>query len=175
MTHDNATIPFSQPHTTGREIEYLKEVIETGYFAGNGKFFKRCEAWLEDYSGSRTMLTHSCTAALEIAAILSEFEPGDEVILPSFTFVSTANAFVLRGALPVFVDIQPDTLNIDPSQIETAITARTKVIVVVHYAGVGCEMDTVMEVAARHDLMVIEDAAQCIHASYKGRRIGTIV
>lgn len=174
MTRDNATIPFNRPHTTGREIEYLNEVIAEGHFAGGGAFAKRCETWLEDYSESRAMLTHSCTAALEIAAILSEVGSGDEVILPSFTFVSTANAFVLRGALPVFVDVQPDTLNIDPSQIETAMTARTKAIIVVHYAGVACEMDAVMEIAARHDVIVIEDAAQCLHASYKSRPLGTI-
>jgi dTDP-4-amino-4,6-dideoxygalactose transaminase len=143
--------------------------------AGDGQFTKKCNAWLEQRTGSqKALLTHSCTAALEMAAILSGVGPGDEVIMPSYTFVSTANAFVLRGAVPVFVDIRPDTLNIDETKIEAAITPLTKAIVPVHYAGVSCEMDTIMDIARRHNLLVIEDAAQGIMSSYKGRPLGSI-
>jgi dTDP-4-amino-4,6-dideoxygalactose transaminase len=168
-------IPFNKPHMTGNEIRYISQAHANGHLAGNGEFSRRCCAWLEQRIGSRkALLTHSCTAALEMAAILAGVGPGDEVIMPSFTFVSTANAFVLRGATPVFVDVRPDTLNIDESKIERAITPRTKVIVPVHYAGVGCEMDTIMEIARKHDLLVVEDAAQAIAATYKGRPLGSI-
>ena len=168
-------IPFNRPYMTGNELGYIQEAHAAGHLAGNGQFSLRCTEWLENRIGSeRALLTHSCTAALEMAAILSAVGPGDEVIMPSFTFVSTANAFVLRGATPVFVDIRPDTLNLDESLIETAITPRTKAIVVVHYAGVACEMDTIMEIATRHGLLVIEDAAQALMSSYKGRPLGSI-
>ncbi len=168
-------IPFNKPFMTGRELAYIAQAHANGHLAGNGAFSKRCSAWLEDRIGSqKALLTHSCTAALEMAAILSGVGPGDEVIMPSFTFVSTANAFVLRGAIPVFVDIEPDTLNIDATKIEAAITPRTKAIVPVHYAGVGCDMDAIMDIAARHDLVVIEDAAQGLLADYRGRPLGGI-
>jgi dTDP-4-amino-4,6-dideoxygalactose transaminase len=160
---------------TGRELAYIAEAHHNGHLAGNGAFSKRCSAWLERRLGSdKALLTHSCTAALEMAAILSEVGPGDEVIMPSFTFVSTANAFVLRGATPVFVDIRPDTLNLDEAKLEAAITDRTKAIVPVHYAGVACEMDEIMEIARRHRLLVIEDAAQGLLATYRGRPLGGI-
>jgi len=168
-------IPFNKPYMTGRELSYIAEAHANGHLAGNGQFSKRCCAWLEERIGSqKALLTHSCTAALEMAAILSGVGVGDEVIMPSFTFVSTANAFVLRGATPVFVDVRPDTLNIDATRIEAAITPRTKAIVPVHYAGVGCDMDEIMEIAARHDLVVIEDAAQGLLADYRGRPLGSI-
>jgi dTDP-4-amino-4,6-dideoxygalactose transaminase len=168
-------IPFNKPYMTGRELAYIAEAHANGHLAGNGAFSKRCSAWLEDRVGShKALLTHSCTAALEMAAILSGVGPGDEVIMPSFTFVSTANAFVLRGATPVFVDIRPDTLNIDETKIEAAITPRTRAIVPVHYAGVGCDMDAIMAIADRHDLLVIEDAAQGLLSSYRDRPLGSI-
>jgi dTDP-4-amino-4,6-dideoxygalactose transaminase len=168
-------IPFNKPYMTGRELGYIAQAHANGHLAGNGQFSKRCCVWLESRIGSqKALLTHSCTAALEMAAILSGVGVGDEVIMPSFTFVSTANAFVLRGATPVFVDVRPDTLNIDETRIEEAITPRTKAIVPVHYAGVGCDMDAIMEIAARHDLLVIEDAAQGLLADYKGRPLGGI-
>jgi dTDP-4-amino-4,6-dideoxygalactose transaminase len=168
-------IPFNKPFMTGRELGYLQKAYENGHLAGQGEFAKLCSSWLEQRLGTnRALLTHSCTGALEMTAILADIGPGDEVILPSFTFVSTANAFVLRGATPVFVDIRPDTLNIDESRIEEAITPRTKAIVPVHYAGVGCEMDPILELARRYDLLVIEDAAQGILASYRGRPLGAI-
>ena len=168
-------IPFNKPYMTGRELSYIAEAHANGHLAGNGQFSKRCCAWLEERIGcQKALLTHSCTAALEMAAILSGVGVGDEVIMPSFTFVSTANAFVLRGATPVFVDVRPDTLNIDATKIEAAITPRTKAIVPVHYAGVGCDMDEIMETAARHDLVVIEDAAQGLLADYRGRPLGSI-
>jgi dTDP-4-amino-4,6-dideoxygalactose transaminase len=168
-------IPFNKPFMTGNELRYIAEAHANGHLAGNGPFSKRCAVWLEGRLGSsRALLTHSCTAALEMAAILSGVGPGDEVVMPSFTFVSTANAFVLRGATPVFVDVRDDTLNIDESRIEAAITDRTRAIVVVHYAGVAAEMDTIMEIAKRHDLLVIEDAAQGLLATYKGRPLGGI-
>ena len=160
---------------TGRELAYIAQAHANGHLAGNGAFSKRCSAWLEERIGSqKALLTHSCTAALEMAAILSGVGAGDEVIMPSFTFVSTANAFVLRGATPVFVDIRPDTLNIDETMIEAAITPRTKAIVPVHYAGVGCDMDAIMAIADRHGLLVIEDAAQGLMADYRGRPLGSI-
>ncbi len=166
-------IPFNRPYTTGRELAYIREAMEALHLSGNGGFTRRCQAWLEEHTGSpKALLTHSCTAALELAALLAGIEPGDEVILPSYTFVSTANAFVLRGAVPVFVDVRPDTLNLDERKIEEAVTPRTKVIVPVHYAGVACEMDTILDIARRHRLLVIEDAAQALLATYKGRPLG---
>ena len=168
-------IPFNKPFMTGRELAYIARAHANGHLAGNGAFSKRCSAWLEERIGSqKALLTHSCTAALEMAAILSGVGPGDEVIMPSFTFVSTANAFVLRGAVPIFVDIEPDTLNMDATKIEAAITPRTKAIVPVHYAGVGCDMDAIMDIAGRHDLVVIEDAAQGLLADYRDRPLGGI-
>jgi len=168
-------IPFNRPHLTGRELSYIAEAHLNGQLAGDGQFTKRCQKWLEDLGGTpKALLTHSCTAALEMAAILCEINPGDEVIMPSYTFVSTANAFVLRGAIPVFVDIRIDTLNIDETKIEAAITPRTKVIVPVHYAGVACEMDAIMDIAKRNGLYVVEDAAQACLSTYKGRQLGTI-
>lgn len=168
-------IPFNKPYMTGKELFYIAEAHFNSMLAGDGPFTKRCHGWLEAHTGSeKALLTHSCTAALEMAAILLDIQPGDEVIMPSYTFVSTANAFVLRGGVPVFVDIRPDTLNIDETLIEAAITPRTKAIVPVHYAGVACEMDTIMDIARRHKLMVIEDAAQGIMSSYKGRPLGSI-
>jgi dTDP-4-amino-4,6-dideoxygalactose transaminase len=168
-------IPFNRPHLTGNELDYIAQAHANGHLAGNGLFSKRCAVWLEDRIGSgKALLTHSCTAALEMTAVLSGMGPGDEVIMPSFTFVSTANAFVLRGATPVFVDIRPDTLNLDETRIEEAITPRTRAIVAVHYAGVGCEMDRILDIARRHGLLVIEDAAQGIMADYRGRPLGSI-
>jgi len=168
-------IPFNKPYMTGKELYYIAEAHFNGMLAGDGPFTKRCHAWLETTTQSyKALLTHSCTAALEMAAILADIRPGDEVIMPSYTFVSTANAFVLRGATPVFVDIRPDTLNIDENKIEAAITPKTRAIVPVHYAGVGCEMDTIMDIAKRHGLLVIEDAAQGVMATYKGKPLGSI-
>ena len=168
-------IPFNKPYMTGKELWYIAQAHTHGHLAGDGRFTKKCSAWLEARTGaSKALLTHSCTAALEIAAILANIQPGDEVIMPSYTFVSTANAFVLRGAVPVFVDIRPDTLNIDENLIESAINDKTKAIVPVHYAGVGCEMDTIMAIARKYDLLVIEDAAQGVMSTYKGRALGSI-
>jgi dTDP-4-amino-4,6-dideoxygalactose transaminase len=160
---------------TGRELAYIAQAHANAHLSGDGPFTKRCHAWLEAELGTKkALLTQSCTAALEMSALLLNLEPGDEVIMPSFTFVSTANAFVLRGAVPVFVDIRPDTLNMDETLIEAAITPKTKAICVVHYAGVACEMDAIMEIAARHGLPVIEDAAQGIFSRYKDRPLGAI-
>jgi dTDP-4-amino-4,6-dideoxygalactose transaminase len=168
-------IPFNRPYMTGRELWLIAQAHARGHLSGDGEFTRRCHRWLEQATGShRALLTHSCTAALEMAALLLDLEPGDEVILPSYTFVSTANAFVLRGAVPVFVDIRADTLNLDETLIEAAITPRTKAIVPVHYAGVGCEMDAIGEIARRRGLLVIEDAAQAVMSSYKGRPLGAI-
>ncbi len=168
-------IPFNKPHMTGKELHYIAQAHFNGCLAGDGPFTKKCHAWLEARTGSaKSLLTHSCTAALEIAALLLDIQPGDEIIMPSYTFVSTANAFVLRGGVPVFVDIRADTLNLDERLIEAAITPRTKAIVPVHYAGVACEMDTIMAVAKRHSLKVVEDAAQGVMACYKGRALGSI-
>ena len=170
-----ANIPFNRPPVLGRELEYLQEALQNRQLSGDGPFTKKCHAWLEHQLKTPTaLLTHSCTAALEMTAILCDLKAGDEVIMPSFTFVSTANAVVLRGATPVFVDMRPDTMNIDETKIEEAITPRTRAIMVVHYAGVGCEMDTILEIARRHSLVVIEDAAQGLMASYKGRALGSI-
>lgn len=169
------TIPFNKPYMTGRELWYISQAHVNQQLSGDGPFTKRCHQWLEAETGAKkALLTHSCTAALEMAALLLDLEPGDEVIMPSFTFVSTANAFVLRGAVPVFVDIRHDTLNIDETLIEAAITPRTRAICVVHYAGVACEMDPIMEIAGRHGLLVVEDAAQGIFSAYKGKALGTI-
>jgi dTDP-4-amino-4,6-dideoxygalactose transaminase len=166
---------FNQPFLTGREIEYIRQAHENMQLSGDGPFTKRCHAWLERTTGCRkALLTHSCTGALEMAAILAGIGPGDEIIMPSFTFVSTANAFVLRGGVPVFVDVREDTLNIDEAKIEAAITARTKALVVVHYAGIACEMDAIHELARRHGLMLIEDAAQALGAAYRGRPLGSL-
>ena len=166
-------IPFNRPYLTGHEFTHIQEAVAAGQLAGNGRFTRLCQAWLERRVGApRVLLTQSCTAALEMAALLIDLVPGDEVIMPSFTFVSTANAFVLRGARPVFVDIRPDTLNIDERQLESAITPRTKAIIVVHYAGVACEMDAVMDIARRHGLVVVEDAAHALMSSYTGKPLG---
>ena len=168
-------IPFNKPYMTGKELWYISQAHARGHLAGDGEFTKKCSRWLEQRIGvPKALLTHSCTAALEMAAILADVGPGDEVIMPSYTFVSTANAFVLRGAKPVFVDVRADTLNLDETKIESAITRRTKAIVPVHYAGVGCEMDTIMAIADRHKLIVIEDAAQGVLSTYKGRPLGSI-
>lgn len=168
-------IPFNWPNMTGKELHYIAEAHFNGRLAGDGPFTKRCHEWLEARTGcAKALLTHSCTAALEMAALLLDIKPGDEVIMPSYTFVSTANAFVLRGGVPVFVDIREDTLNIDERLIESAITARTRAIVPVHYAGVACEMDTILAIATRHGLKVVEDAAQGVMATYKGRALGSI-
>jgi len=168
-------IPFNWPYLTGRELHYIEEARSNGHLAGDGPFTKYCHEWLENYTGcSKAMLTHSCTAALEMAALLLDIQPGDEIIMPSYTFVSTANAFVLRGGVPVFVDIREDTMNLDEHLIEAAITPRTRAIAPVHYAGVACEMDTIMSIAKRYDLKVVEDSAQGTMASYKGRALGSI-
>ncbi len=168
-------VPFAKPFMIGKELEYIASAVASGSIAGGGTFTARCHEWLERHLRARkALLTHSCTAALEMAAILLDLAPGDEVIMPSFTFVSTANAFVLRGARPVFVDIRPDTLNIDESLIEAAITDRTRGIVPVHYAGIGCEMDRIMAIAERHGLKVVEDAAQGLLSTYGEKSLGTI-
>ena len=168
-------MPFNKPYMTGKELFYIAEAHFNNMLAGDGPFTQKCHRWLEDRTGcSKALLTHSCTAALEMAALLLNIQPGDEIIMPSYTFVSTANAFVLRGGVPVFVDIREDTLNIDECLIEPAITSRTRAIVPVHYAGVACEMDAIMAIAQRHNLKVVEDAAQGVMASYKGRNLGSI-
>ena len=168
-------IPFNKPFMTGRELAYIAQAHAAGHLAGDGMFSRLCSSWLEQRLGvSKALLTHSCTAALEMTAMLADIGPGDEVIMPSYTFVSTANAFVLRGGVPIFVDVRRDTLNIDERLIEAAITTRTKAIVVVHYAGVGCEMDIIMAIAHRYDLLVIEDAAQGLMSQYRGRPLGSI-
>ena len=172
---DSGKIQFNRPHMTGKELYYIAEAKFGNMLAGDGPFTKRCHQWLENTTScNKALLTHSCTAALEMAALLLDIQPGDEIIMPSYTFVSTANAFVLRGGVPVFVDIREDTLNLDERLIEAAITPRTRVIVPVHYAGVACEMDTIMDIAKRHNLKVVEDAAQGVLASYKGKALGTI-
>ena len=168
-------IDFNRPAYVGRELEYIKDAVHRGMLCGDGEYTKRCSAWMEErFHAGHVMLTTSCTHALEMAAYLCEIEPGDEVIMPSYTFVSTADAFVLRQAKIVFVDIRPDTMNMDEKLIEQAITDRTKVIVPVHYAGVACEMDTIMKIARKYGLKVVEDAAQGVDAFYKGKALGTI-
>lgn len=169
------SIPFNKPFIIGRELSLIADAVSRGQLSGDGHYTKLCNRWLEEKLGCRkALLTHSCTAALEMAAILCNLKPGDEVILPSYTFVSTANAFVLRGAVPVFVDIRADTLNLDEKLIEAAITPRTRSVVPVHYAGVPCEMDAIMDIAQRHSLLVVEDAAQALLSTYKGKPLGTI-
>jgi len=171
----NSTIPFNRPFVVGPEFKYLADAIARGHSSGDGYYTKACSKLLESRSSAnKVLLTTSCTSALEMAALLLDIQPGDEVIMPSYTFVSTANAFVLRGATPVFVDIREDTLNIDETLIEAAITDRTRAIVPVHYGGVSCEMDPILEIAARHQVPVVEDAAQGVNATYKGRWLGTI-
>ena len=168
-------IPFNKPPYTGNEDQYVLDAMRSVAMAGDGPYTQKCHKWFEEHLPcNRALLTPSCTHALELAAILINTQPGDEVIMPSYTFVSTANAFVLRGAKIVFVDIRPDTMNIDESKIEAAITEKTKAIVPVHYAGVGCEMDTIMDIAIRHNLFVVEDAAQGMMSTYKGKALGTI-
>ena len=163
-------ISFNIPPYTGKEIDYITEAVASHKICGDGQFTKKCSAWMEERTGSsKVLLTTSCTHATEMAAMLSNIQPGDEVIMPSYTFVSTADAFVLRGAKAVFVDIRPDTMNIDERLIEDAITEKTKAIVPVHYAGVGCKMDKIMEIAQKHNLLVIEDAAQGVMSTYKGK------
>lgn len=168
-------IPFNKPYMTGRELEYIAQAHQNGSLAGDGPFTKKCHNWLQSsLSVPQALLTHSCTAALEMSALLMDVQPGDEIIMPSFTFVSTANAFVLRGGRPVFVDIRPDTLNIDEKLIESAITKKTKAIVVVHYAGVACEMDKILSLAQSYHLFVVEDSAQGLFSSYKGKPLGSL-
>src|SRR5688572_21850630 len=168
-------IPFNRPHLTGRELTHLQEAIGQDRLAGNGPFTGRCQRWLEAQLGSRrALLTHSCTGALEMAAILAEVGLGDEIVMPSFTFVSTANAFALRGATPVFVDIRPDTLNLDERLVEAALTPRTRAIVAVHYGGVGCDMTALTALARAHGLVLIEDAAQALLARREGQSLGGI-
>src|ERR1700722_14858060 len=168
-------IPFNRPSLVGNEHRYIDEALASGKLSGNGTFARRCAHWLERHvGGERALITPSCTAALEMSALLCALSPGDEVIVPDFAFVSTANAFVLHGAVPVFVDVDPRTLNIDPAAIESAITQRTRAIVVIHYAGVACDMDRIMQIAAEHNLLVIEDAAHSIEACDRGRPLGSL-
>lgn len=168
-------IPFNKPHMSGKELYYIADAHFHNILAGDGPYTKRCHQWLESHTGSaKVLLTHSCTAALEMSSLLLNIQPGDEIIMPSYTFVSTANAFVLRGGVPVFVDIRPDTLNIDENLIADAITERTKAIVPVHYAGVSCEMDTILPIAKQHNVKIVEDAAQGVMSTYKGRALGSI-
>lgn len=175
MTTTNSFIPFNKPYMTGMETTHILEAHANGQLAGNGPFTRRCQQWLENQVGcTKALLTHSCTAALEMAALLIDLKPGDEVIMPSYTFVSTANAFVLRGAVPVFIDIREDTLNMDETLIEAAITSKTKAIVVVHYAGVSCEMHAIMKIAKQYGLFVIEDAAQGVMSAYHNKPLGSI-
>ncbi len=171
---DEIKVDFNRPVLVGNEFEYMKQAIENGHISGDGPFTKKCHTFLEQELGvPKALLTTSCTHALEMSAILLDLRPGDEVIIPDFTFVSTVNAFVLRGARPVFVDVRPDTLNLDESKLEAAITPRTKAIVPVHYAGVGCEMDTILEIVARYHLAVVEDNAHGLFGRYKGKYLGT--
>lgn len=168
-------INFNVPPFTGKEFVYMKEAVDNKKICGDGPFTKKCDSWMEERFGTKkALLTTSGSSALDMAAFLCDLKPGDEVILPSFTFSSTANSFVLAGATLVFVDIRPDTMNIDETKIEAAITDKTKVICPVHYAGVACEMDTIMDIAKEHGLMVVEDAAQGVMSTYKGRALGTI-
>ncbi len=168
-------IRFNVPPFTGKEYEYIRQAVDMRKICGDGEFTRRASQWFEERTGSaKCLMTTSCTHATELAALLCDIKPGDEVIMPSFTFVSTADAFVLRGGVPVFVDIRPDTMNMDEKLIEAAVTEKTRAIVPVHYAGVACEMDTIMDIARRHNLIVIEDAAQGVMASYKGKALGAI-
>ena len=169
------SVPFNRPYKAGRELEYIAQAHAKAQLAGDGPFTALCSRWIERHTGTNSaLLTHSCTAALEMMALLLDIQPGDEVIMPSFTFVSTANAFVLRGAVPIFVDIRGDTMNLDEHLIEAAISSKTKAIVVVHYAGVSCEMDEILAIATRHNIPVVEDAAQGLMSSYKGRPLGAM-
>lgn len=171
----NNKIPFNKPFIVGKELYYISDAVFRSHLSGDGYYTKKSHQWLEkNLKCQKALLTHSCTAALEMSAILAGIQPGDEIIMPSFTFVSTANAFVLRGAIPVFIDIRPDTLNMDEQQIESLITSKTKAIVPVHYAGIPCEMDFIMNIADKYKLLVIEDAAQAMLSTYKGRFLGTI-
>lgn len=168
-------IPFNKPYIAGKELFYIAQAVELGNLSGDGYFTNKCCDLMENkFSAQKVMLTHSCTAALEMAAILCDIQPDDEVIMPSFTFVSTANAFALRGAVIRFVDIHPDTLNMNESLIEPLISKKTKAIVPVHYSGVGCEMDSIMAIAKQYDILVVEDAAQGVNSTYKGNYLGTI-
>lgn len=168
-------ISFNKPPYVGEEIKYIEEAVKAQKICGDGQFTKKCNKWFEDKTGAaKVLLTTSCTHATELAALLLDIQPGDEVIMPAYTFVSTADAFVLRGATAVFVDINPKTMNIDENLIEDAITEKTKAIVPVHYAGVSCEMDKIMEIAKKHNLYVVEDAAQGVMSTYKGKALGTI-
>jgi len=167
-------VDFNRPVVVGKEFEYMQQAIENGHISGDGPFTKKCHAFLEQQLGiQKALLTTSCTHALEMSAILLDVQPGDEVIMPDFTFVSTVNAFVLRGASPVFLDVRPDTLNLDESKLEAAITPRTKAIVPVHYAGIGCEMDSIMDIATRHGIAVVEDNAHGLFGKYRGKYLGT--
>ena len=168
-------IPFNRAYITGKEIDYIRSVIAHGRIIGNGEFTERCHSWIETRLGCpKALLTHSCTAALEMAALLLDIRPGDEIIVPSFTFVSTVNAFVLRGAQPVFIDIRPDTLNLDENQIERLITPRTKAIIPVHYAGVGCEMNSILDISKHYNIAVVEDNAHGFLGKYNGKHLGTM-
>jgi dTDP-4-amino-4,6-dideoxygalactose transaminase len=174
MTSEKYSIPFNKPAITGKELEFISAALNTNHISGDGSFTRKAGTWLEEYLGvKKALLTTSCTHALEMAAFLLDFQPGDEVILPAFTFVSTANAFVNRGARPVFVDIRPDTLNLDESLLPGLLTEKTRAIVPVHYAGVGCEMDSIMSLAAENALFVIEDNAQGLFGNYKNQALGT--
>jgi dTDP-4-amino-4,6-dideoxygalactose transaminase len=169
------SVPFNRPTLAGKELDYIRQAVERGQLAGDGAFTERCQRHLAEEIGARAvLLTHSCTAALELAALLLDIGPGNEAIMPSFTFVSTANAVVLRGGVPVFVDVRPDTLNIDEALVEAAVTARTRVIVPVHYAGIPAEMDAIADIAGRHGLMIVEDAAQALGSTYRGRTAGSL-
>lgn len=175
MTRGNHPIPFNRPYLVGTETGYIEQAVAEGWLSAGGPFTERCQEWLQRRTGcAQVLLTHSCTAALEASALLSELGPGDEVIMPSFTFVSTAAAFALRGATPVFVDVEPETLNIDPQRVADAITPETRAIVVVHYAGVACQMHALLEIARRHQLAIIEDAAQGVMSEYDGRALGSM-
>lgn len=169
------TISFNKPYGTGKELEYIRQAHRDGHLSGDGSFTRKCHAWIEKMIGCpQAFLTHSCTAALEMASLLLDIQPGDEIIMPSYTFVSTASAFVLRGGIPVFIDVRRDTFNLDETKIEPAITPKTKAIVAVHYGGVSCEMDGILSIAKKHRLFLVEDAAQSIGAKYKNKALGSL-
>lgn len=172
--YQNYQIPFNRPSIAGNELQYIFQAVSSGHASGDGQYTQYCHKWLEDHIGTqKALLTTSCTHALEMAALLLNIEPGDEVILPSFTFVSTANAFVMRGAHPIFIDIRPDTLNLDENLLQDRITPRTKAIIVVHYAGIGCEMDSILEISQRSEVPIVEDNAHGLFGKYKGKNLGT--